>query len=196
VWQAYSIHLHEMRVGLYGCGPIGRQLAASLVALGAKVAVFDPHIEQLPPGDVKHCQTLEELFESCPAVVVMCGLNDQTRNSVTRELMEKLPQGGVLINTARGPIVDEKALAELVARGRLLAGCDVIRDEGDWPGSPLTGLDGAVLTHHRVGPGKGYPPGEEPLTPIPDHCLENLRAYADRRPLEHVVSLEMYDLKT
>ncbi len=194
--QSYNVELRGMRVGLFGCGPIGRQLAGMLVALGAKLAIYDPHMDSPPPGDVRVCDTLEDLFSSVPAVCVMCGLNDQTRNSVTRDLLERLPQGGVLINTARGEIVDEDALAELVSAGRLLAGCDVVRNEGNWPGSPLAGLDGAVLTRHRVGQGVRHPRAELPLLPIPDHCIENLRAYAAGRALKHTVSPEMYDLKT
>jgi phosphoglycerate dehydrogenase-like enzyme len=196
VKQDYAVQLRGMRVGLYGCGPIGGQLAASLVALGAGLAIYDPYMDEPPPGDVKVCETLEELFESVPAVCVMCGLNDQTRNTVTRDLLERLPQGGVLINTARGEIVDEDALAELVSAGRLLAGCDVIRNEGDWPGSPLAGLNGATLTRHAVGQGINHPVGGEASRPLPQHYLDNLAAYAAGRPLEHTIPPKMYDLKT
>jgi phosphoglycerate dehydrogenase-like enzyme len=195
IWQHYFPTLPQMRTGLYGLGPIGQHVARMLLALGANLCYYDPHAEHAPP-ELTRCDSLDELFESSDAVVVICGLNDQTRGSVGRDLLEKLPQGGVLVNVARGPIVVEEELARLVAAGRILAGCDVIEDESSWPDSPLAGLEGSVLTRHRVGRGKGYPPDKEPLRPIPDYVLDNLRAYANGGQMIHAIPAPLYDLKT
>ncbi len=195
IWQHYYPTLPDMRTGIYGLGPIGKHLARMLQSLGANLSYYDPYAEDVPP-EMRRCDSLDELFECSDAVVVICGLNDQTRGSVGRDLLEKLPQGGVLVNVARGPIVVEDELAELVAAGRILAGCDVIADESNWPESPLAGLDGCLLTRHRVGRGKGYPPDREPLRPIPDYVQENLRAYADGTEMIFTISAPLYDLKT
>ncbi len=194
-WQDYSPNLRNMRVGLYGFGPIGRQVGEMLHALEAKLVVYDPYAEEMWHG-VQRCDSLEELFDSCQAVCVLCGLNDQTENSVTRDLMLRLPQGGVLVNTARGGIVDEEAAAELAGQGRIIVGADVIRNERDWPGSPLAKVPNTTLTHHVVGPGKGYTPGREPVRPLPEYVTENMQRYLDGRPLIYTISAEQYDLKT
>jgi phosphoglycerate dehydrogenase-like enzyme len=195
VWQEFDGTLEGLAVGLYGFGPIGRHMARMLAPFGARIAVYDPYAAALPAG-VRRCATLRELFATCQAVSIHCGLNDQTRDSVGGELLDLLPQGAVVVNTARGHVVDEAALAERVAAGRLLAGIDVIRDERNWPASPLAPLPGAVLTGHRVETGKGYPPGREPVRALPDYVVRNLAAYRAGRPLEGVVTAAEYDRKT
>ncbi len=195
VAQEYLTDLTRMRVGLYGYGPVGRQVGAKLLALGTNLAICDPYAADVPAG-VTVCRSLGELFSTCQAVIVICGLNDQTRGSVTRGLLERLPQGGVLVNVARGPIVDEQALAELVDAGRILAGCDVICDESDWPGSPLAAGQGAILTRHHVGVGMGRPPHLRDHKRLPGFALDNLAAYRCGRPLKYLITPQMYDLKT
>ncbi len=195
IYQAYPPHMRGLKVGLYGYGPIGRQVRDRLAGLGCELAIYDPYARNVPAED-RVCASLEELFATCWAVLVLCGLNDTTRGSVTGGLLDRLPQGGILVNVARGPIVDEQALADRVAAGKLLAACDVIQKERDWPGSPLAPLDGAILTGHKISTGKGYPPGSEPLRPIAPHVVDNLRAYAAGQPLQHVIALDEYDLKT
>jgi phosphoglycerate dehydrogenase-like enzyme len=195
VHQAYPPTLKGRDIGLYGFGPIGRHMARMLKPFGPRVAIYDPYAKDVP-ADIRRCDSLRELFATCQIVSIHCGLNDATRNSVTVELLELLPQGGILINTARGLIVDEDALAELVADGRLLAGLDVIRHETHWPESPCAKLFGAILTHHGIGGGKGYPPGEAPKEQLAQFVLENLSAYQEGRALTGVIPLDEYDLKT
>jgi phosphoglycerate dehydrogenase-like enzyme len=197
IYQAYRCSLRELNVGLYGYGPIGRHMARMLEPFGAKVAIYDPYARNVP-AHIRRCDNLRDLFASCQVISIHCGLNDQTKDSVTRELLDLLPQGGIVINTARGQIVDEAALGELVGAGRLLAGLDVIRDEQkwDWAGSPVAPHPGSILTHHNIGGGKGYPPGQTPKRLLPDFVVQNLAAYRQGKPLINVISAEEYDLKT
>lgn len=194
VWQAYPCTLEGRDVGIYGIGPIGWHVARMLAPFGARIAAYDPYAADLPEG-VRRCASLRELFASCQAVSVHCGLNDGTRLSVTRELLELLPQGGILVNTARGEIVDEDALAALVGAGRLIAGVDTVRGE-HVALSPLKPFPNALLTGHVIGSGKGYEPGTEPPPKLPDFVRENLAAWRAGRPLRHVVGADEYDLKT
>jgi phosphoglycerate dehydrogenase-like enzyme len=193
--QAFPCTLVGCDVGLYGFGPIGQAMASLLTPFGARIAIYDPYASDVP-ADIRRCATLRELFASCAIVSIHCGLNAETENSVTGELLDLLPQGGILINTARGTIIDEEALAARIAAGRLLAACDVIRDESRWADGPLAPLSGAVLTHHSIEWGKGYPSGEEPLPTLPTHLLDNLQRYRAGLPLHNVISAEAYDLKT
>ena len=195
IYQMYEPRLSSLTVGLYGYGPIGRHMARMLEPFGPTIAIYDPYAKDVPDR-YRRCQSLRELFSACQIISIHCGLNDTTRLSVTRELLELLPQGGIVINTARGWVVDEQALGDLVSQGRLLAGIDTIHDEGNWPGSPLAKSRNAVLSLHCIWGGKGYPPDKRPKEPIPPYVLHNLRAYCEGRPLKHVVAVEDYDLKT
>lgn len=195
IHQMFTPRLKGLDVGLYGFGPIGRHTARMLEPFGARIAVYDPYATEVP-ADYRRCATLRDLFSTCQAVSIHCGLNAETEDSVTRELLELLPPGGILINTARGKIVDEEALAHLVRQGRIVAGLDVIRDEKNWPGSPLAGLRGAVLSKHAIHSGKGYPPDKKPTETLPAYVVRNLEAWRQGQPLVHEVSAAVYDLKT
>ena len=187
---AYPATLADREVGLYGYGPIGRHTARMLAPFGARISIYDPHATDVP-AEIRRCATLRELFASCQIISIHCGLNDQTLGSVTRELLELLPVGGIVINTARGPIVDEPALAALVRSGRILAGLDVIGNESNWPGSPVAGLTGAILTGHGVAT-----TGGANRRGLPPHAARNLAAYARGEPLTAVITAAQYDLKT
>jgi len=195
IHQGFPCTLADMDVGLYGFGPIGRHMAQLLEPFGTRVAIYDPYAEDVPSG-IRVCGELRELFATCQAISLHCGLNDATRDSVTAELLALLPQGGILVNTARGPIVDEGALAREVANRRLLCAVDVIRNEREWARSPLHGLDGAILTGHIIGGGKGYPPDRKPPRELPDFVVDNLRALVEEREPIHLIDAGIYDLKT
>ena len=190
---SYRPSLRGRDVGIYGFSPTGRHVARMLEPFRPRVATYDPYAKRIP-RTIRRCESLHELFATCQVVCICCGLNDQTRDSVTRELLELLPVGGIIINTARGAIVDEQALAELVARGKLLAGVDVIHDEKNWGRSPLAPLSGAVITHHNIVGGKVAQGSRR--RQLPRHTRRNLRAYKDGRKLINIITAEMYDLKT
>ncbi len=193
--QMFPATLQGRDVGIYGFGPIGRQMARLLESFGARVAIHDPYAQDLPPA-ARRCDTLRELFATCQIISIHCGLNDATRDSVTGEFLALLPQGGILINTARGEIVDEAAVAQEVAAGRLLAALDVVRNEGDYASSPLAPQASALLTRHNISSGKGYPPGQKPPPKLPPFVQHNLRAYAAGEPLLNIIPASIYDLKT
>ena len=195
ICQEYPPTLRGVNVGLYGFGPIGKVMAALLEPFGAKVAVYDPYAQDVPPS-IRRCQTLRELFATCPIISIHCGLNEQTANTVTAELLALLPQGGIVVNTARGAIVDEHALAAEVAAGRLLAGLDVTNYEHDSRLSPLAKLRGAILSGHAISGGRGYPPGKAPPPCLPEYVLDNLHRYRQGRPLVNIVAADLFDRKT
>lgn len=186
----YPATLDGRDVGLYGFGPIGRHAARMLTPFGAHLAIYDPYTKNVP-ATIRQCASLRELFASCQIISIHCGLNAQTQGSVTGELLELLPVGGIVVNTARGGIVDEPALAALVKAGRLFAGVDVIANESNWPGSPLAGLPGALLTGHVVS--TTVTNGKRELSP---QAARNLDAYRRNEPLNAVITAAEYDLKT
>jgi D-3-phosphoglycerate dehydrogenase len=198
IHQDFPASLIGRDVGLYGFGPIGRHMGRFLTALGAKVAIYDPYAKDIPAG-IRVCASLRELFATCQCISIHCGLNDGTRHTVTAELLALLPQGAVVVNTARGPVVVEQALADACAAGRIVAGVDVIEDEKGWPRSPLAAVspDRVLLTGHILGNGKGPDP-TKPIPPrgLPDFVVANVLALHAGRPLINLISAAQYDLKT
>jgi phosphoglycerate dehydrogenase-like enzyme len=194
-WSAFPGDLQGFRVGLYGCGGIGAAMARLCQGVGMRVAVFDPWAESLPEG-VERVATLEELCAGSWAVSVHCGLGPSTENSLDARRLALLPDGAVVVNTARGRVIDETALAAEVAKGRLVAACDVIADESDWTRSPLAAHAEVLLTGH--GAHRPQRPAGVAETPwvLPDYVLENLTAYADGRPLRFAIDLARYDRTT
>jgi len=195
VYQNYPGTLSGAKIGLYGFGPVGRSMEALLRPFSPDLAIYDPYAEDVPDG-ITVCGTLEELFDHSDMVSIHCGLNDWTRDSVTGDLLDRLPQGGILVNTARGGIVDEDALGERVHAGRLLAGIDVIRDEKHWSASPLAGTPHAILTGHKVSGGMGCEPHLRGPRMLPGFVVNNIRAVLNGSPLENVVAADEYALKT
>ena len=193
--QNFPCTLRGAKIGLYGFGPIGHDMAMMLRGFEPDLAIYDPYAKDIPEG-VTVCDTLEALFDRSDMVSIHCGLNDHTRDSVTADLLDRLPQGGVLVNTARGAIVDEAALAERVNAGRLLAGLDVIRDEQHWSQSQLAGSPHAILTAHRVSGGKGMEPSLQGPKVLADFVVANIHAVVNNTPLINVVTAEEYALKT
>jgi len=195
IHQNYAYNLRGAKVGLYGFGPIGRHMERMLCGFEPDLAIHDPYAEHIPQG-VTVCDSLEALFDRSDIVSIHCGLNDQTRDSVTADLLDRLPQGGILINTARGAIVDEAALASRVHAGRLLAGVDVIRDEQHWSQSPLAGTPHAILGAHRASSGKGFEPALRGPKLLPDFVVANIHAVINNTPLVNVISAEQYAIKS
>jgi phosphoglycerate dehydrogenase-like enzyme len=189
--------MEGLEVGVYGCGAIGRRFLNMLLPLGPSVRVFDPYAPELPES-VKRAGSLEELFRECEAVVIHAGLNNGTRGTVTAELMAMLPDDGMLINTARGEIVDQDALFRELESGRLRAGLDVLCEE---PGvSPALPADhparkwpNLILTAHSLS--KPYPASKR-LLPMHRLCLENVRAFVEGRPLRFLMDRTRYDRST
>ncbi len=124
--------LRGRTLGLVGAGRIGTAMALRAKAFGLNVRFFDPHAA---PGfekaiGIPRVESIEELFESSQFISIHCYLDDSTHHLVNRDLLRRLPGEAVLINTARGPVVDQNALIEALEEDRLLgAGLDVFERE-------------------------------------------------------------------
>jgi glyoxylate reductase len=137
--------LSRATVGLVGLGPIGQAVARRLQAFGARVIAWNR-----TPRVVEGVEMvdLDTLFGSADIVSLHTALTDDTRSLVNRARLAQMRDGSVLINTARGGLVDEQALAEELANGRLKAGLDVYQEEPLPLDSPLLGCREAVLAPH------------------------------------------------
>jgi D-3-phosphoglycerate dehydrogenase len=144
--------LNGQRLGLVGLGNIGRLVASKARAFGLDVVAYDPYLrEQRAHVDNIPFVDLDEVMASSDYVSVHCPLNQATRHLLGRRELSLMKPSAYLINTARGPIVDQAALVDLLSRRALAgAGLDVFEQEPLAPDDPLRGLDNVILTPHSA----------------------------------------------
>lgn len=146
--------LQGRKVGIVGLGRIGRRMLRYCEAFGASVLYFDPYVER---DDVKRVQTLAELFATADSIIICCSLTDETRGMIGKKEFSGMRQGTTLVNTARGAVINEKALAMFLrARLDVTVALDVLagEDTGTQYDSPLATLidqKRVVVTPHIAG---------------------------------------------
>jgi len=103
-------------VGVYGCGNIGRRVAKIAQGLGMKVVALDPCITKvsMEPYEVAVVQAVDELFSKSDYLSLHIPVNEKTKKSVNFELMNKMPKGATLVNTARKEVIDEDGLKKML----------------------------------------------------------------------------------
>ena len=143
------------RFGLIGFGSIARQVAGRAVALGMQVSAYDPY---LPDDDSAWSDvdtvSLQELAETSDVVSVHVPLTKETRNIIDADFIERMKNDAILINTARGGVVDEQALTAALRSGQLGgAALDVFASEpvDAEGGKSFAGIPNLMLTPHIAG---------------------------------------------
>ncbi len=140
-----GFELYGKTLGIIGIGRIGKELAKRAKALGMRVIAYDPYVSS---SDVAELTTLDNLLKESDFISIHTPLTDETRHLISREEFEKMKDGVVLINCARGGIVDEDALYEALKSGKVKsAGIDVYEKEPPI-GNRLLELENVVLTPH------------------------------------------------
>lgn len=144
-WRRMAgIELTGGRLGLVGIGAVGREVAMRAQALGMDVVAFDPMAASAPVPLV----AFDDLLATSDVVSLHCPLTEDTAGLFDAEALGAMKPGSILVNTSRGGLVDEVALAAAVSAGHLAgAGIDCFAVE-PLVGSPLTLLDNVVLTPH------------------------------------------------
>jgi D-3-phosphoglycerate dehydrogenase / 2-oxoglutarate reductase len=144
--------LAGQRLGLIGLGNIGGLVAHKARGFGLNVVAYDPYLEeQQSRVDGVPLVGLDELMASSDYVSVHCPLNASTRHLLGRRELELMKPTAYLINTARGAIVDQTTLTELLMQGALAgAGLDVFEEEPPPADHPLRRLDNVILTPHSA----------------------------------------------
>lgn len=170
-WRTNEPLLRELRgkrVGLIGLGSIGREVANRLSAFGAEVVQFSRRSASMP---------LDELLQTSDIVSLHVALAPSTRGLIGERELALMKPGAVLINTSRGPVVDQPALYTALASGRLAgAGLDVLDPEPPATDDPLLQLPNVVFTPHNAGQADAVWPR------IVRTCFENIERVARGEP--------------
>uniref|UniRef100_A0ACD5WN10 Uncharacterized protein n=1 Tax=Avena sativa TaxID=4498 RepID=A0ACD5WN10_AVESA len=167
--------LSGKRVGIIGLGSIGSLIAKRLKAFGCTIQYHSRRPKETV--SFKYFPDVISLARESDVLIVACALNDQTRRIVSKEVLEALGKGGVVVNIARGGNVDEAALIRALEGGEIAgAGLDVFEKEPHVP-AEFFSMDNVVLTAHEA------VFTTESASDLCDLMIRNLEAFFDGRPL-------------
>ena len=137
-------------VGILGFGAIGRRLARLIQGFDCKILVYDPYLSEETAKELGvEAVDLERIFKEADCISIHVPYTPETHHLVNKERLEMMKPTAVIVNTARGNIIDEEALYEALKEGRIAnAGVDVFAKEPLPVSSPLLTLDNGVFTPH------------------------------------------------
>lgn len=142
------VELSGKILGIVGLGNIGSAVARIANAFGMEVMAVTSKEQPLLPNYIKKVTT-DELFHTSDFISLHCPLTESTRGLICRESISKMKPGVVIINTGRGPLVNEQDMAEALQQGRVGAFCaDVLAQEPPAANHPLSGSPRAYITPH------------------------------------------------
>jgi len=147
---ANGIELCGKTLGLIGLGSIGSILMDLVAPLQMQVKVYDPYLRDLPQRThVQREQDLDRLLADSDVISLHCPLTDSNHNLIGAAQLQRMRPGAILINTARGELVDTAALIDALSEQRIAgAGLDTFNPEPPPADSPLWGLPNLVATPH------------------------------------------------
>lgn len=146
-----TIELNGRTLGVVGLGEIGRRAAVIGVAMGMNVVAFDPYAKVVPEG-VTLVDNLPQLYRESDVVSLHCPLTEENRGMLNRETLAQFKDGAILVNTARGGLIDEPALADALTGGKLYAaGLDSFAVEPMTVPHPFQQIPNLILSPHIGG---------------------------------------------
>ena len=145
-----GIPIHRIRgktLGLIGSGKIGLEVAKKLSSFGVRVIAFDPYLKTSPQGI--ELKNFDAVLKESDFISIHCPLNDSTRHLIGEKEFKKMEKKPLLINTSRGPIIDEKALIQALQEGLITgAGLDVLEKEPPDSVNPMLAMENVILSPH------------------------------------------------
>lgn len=157
-WETPQLELANLTVGIFGLGNTGTATARIALAMGMKVLAYSSKEEaeiRRILGVAENCscvckaESKEQFFASSDVISLHCPLTPATHHIINKETISMMKPSTILINTGRGPLIDEEALAEALKEHSIYAaGVDVLTQEPPKDGSPLIGLDNCFITPH------------------------------------------------
>ena len=181
-----SMGLFEKNVGLVGFGAIARYLVPMLRPFRVNINAYDPYVsvEIFNSYGVTKIETMEEIFSKNSIISLHLPMQPETNDLINKEMLARMQDGALLINTARGNCIDEDALAAELKTGRINAVLDVYKQEPLPMDSPLRGMDNALLMPHQGGLTK------DRYEVITMSLIEDIKNFCANKPLEHEIPKE------
>lgn len=178
-WKAPLFELYGKTIGIIGYGSIGRAVAEIAKAFGMRVLAVN-RSEKPADGIAEFC-ILEEMLPLADIVSIHTPLNEATQSMVNREFLSKMKKTALLINTSRGPVVDEEALAEALNNMSIAgAGLDVLSTEPPKSDNPLLKAKNCLITPHVA-----WAPYETRKR-LMDIFISNISAFVQGKPQNRV----------
>lgn len=174
------VELHRKKIGIVGLGNIGKAVARIAIGFGMEVFAYTTKSHfQLPPEI--HKMDLDDLFRECDIVTLHCPLTPKTKNLVNAERLKTMKPTAILINTSRGPVVNEQDLADALNNGTIYAaGVDVLSEEPAVANNPLLTARNCFITPHIAWATK------EARIRLMEITIENIKAFLDGQPVNVV----------
>ncbi len=176
--------LQDAHIGVLGLGSTGQVVAERLAAFGAEVSGLCRKARPVP--HVRHvydARNWKQMLPTCDGLVLTLPLTPETRGMIDADALQLMPSGAVLINVARGALIDEEALLHALREGVIGAAVlDVFEQEPLPSESPLWTEPRAWVTPHIAGPSE--------IDSIADEFAENYRRFVDGGALAHLVDLQ------
>lgn len=180
-WNYPLVELAGLTMGILGLGRIGRQTAKLALAFGMRVIYFDVTPQPAVPVEVVAVD-LDTLFRESDVVSLHCPLTQDNEGLVNQQRLEMMKPTAFLINTSRGPLIDEPSLADALNRGRIAgAGLDVLCEEPPRLDSPLLRAKNCTITPHIAWATRAA------RQRLMDIAVSNVRAFIQGNP-QNVVS--------
>ena len=180
-WDTPLVELSGKTMGIVGLGHTGMRTARIAQAFGMKVEAWTSKSSlQLPP-DIRKAESLEQLFAQADVLSLHCPLTKDTQGLVNARRLSLMKPTAILVNTSRGPVVDEQALADVLNAGRIYAaGLDVLSSEPPRADNPLLRARNCFITPHIAWA------STEARQRLMRIAVDNLHAWLDGKPVNNV----------
>lgn len=175
-WKAPLTELDGKTIGILGFGSIGQRVAKIADAFGMHIIAHTPHPKSKEFPDVRFTD-LDTLLKESDIVTCHCPLTQQTEGIINKDALSLMKKSAILINTSRGPVIDDKALTDALNNGQIRgAGLDVLRVEPPTEDNPLLTAKNCYITPHIAW--AGYETRVRLLSILED----NLKAFVSGNP--------------
>ena len=179
-WDTQLVELQGKKMGIVGFGNIGQATARIAQAFGMEVCVYSSKPQFVLPSGIKKMD-LDELFAECDVISLHCPLTPDTKEMVNADRLSKMKSNAILINTGRGPLINEQDLADALNEGRIAAaGLDVLSVEPSVEGNPLLTARNCFITPHIAWATL------EARTRLMEIAVQNLKSYLNGQIINNV----------